>query len=440
MKTLILVLALVVTLQYQIATAGVLYVGSDGLATWPCGTSIANSCKNIATAVANANVYATTSIKVAQGDYAEQVDIRDVNLPASGLGQLTIEGGWNADFTTQSPDPTKTRITSSNDNAVINIAPGTGHRVGLRLAYLTLRGTTNLQRLGLEAWASQSTIDLDIEHCHVVSFRGQGISLVADTVGQATVTVQDTTLQGNYQVGSPWSGAGMYITSWSGSTVGVTLTKNTIVDNQAIAGGGIYLYTNGATLNATLVNNIMAGNQTVADGGAINAAAAGDSIMVLTMTNNTINNNQANSQGGGILLSSLNTATITAELTNTIVWGNNNSDIYINQNDLSTTTVTPYYSMVDIVAGVTSSYKIGMHNLHINPALNDSYHLTGTSPAKDKGLCGEIGPGYYERFAPYDDIDGNARPGWNVELGCDIGADEYRFPWILLNPVITKQQ
>ncbi len=137
MKALILVLALVVTLQHQTATATsypVLYVRSGGLVAWPCGTSIDNSCKSIATAVANANVYATTSIKVAQGDYAEQVDIRDVNLPASLSGQLAIEGGWNADFTTQSPDPTKTRITSSNDNAVINITPGTENKVGLRLA------------------------------------------------------------------------------------------------------------------------------------------------------------------------------------------------------------------------------------------------------------------------------------------------------------------
>jgi hypothetical protein len=271
MKALILVLALVMTLQYQIATATsypVLYVRSGGLAAWPCGTSIANSCKNIATAVANANVYATTSIKVAQGDYAEWINILDVTLPASGSGQLAIEGGWNTDFTTQSPDPTKTRITSSNTNAVVNIAPGTGHRVGLRLAYLTLRGTTDLQRQGLQALPSSSTIDLDIEHCHIISFRGQGISLIADTGGQATVTVQDTTIQGNYQVGSPWTGAGMYISSWSGSTVEVTLTQNTIVDNQATAGGGINLYTNGATLNTTLVNNIVAGNQVVADGGA----------------------------------------------------------------------------------------------------------------------------------------------------------------------------
>jgi hypothetical protein len=62
------------------------------------------------------------------------------------------------------------------------------------------------------------------------------------------------------------------------------------------------------------------------------------------------------------------------------------------------------------------------------------------SPAKNRGICGEIHwGGGYERYAPYDDIDGDARPGWNVELGCDIGADEYRFPWILFNPVITKQ-
>ena len=79
--------------------------------------------------------------------------------------------------------------------------------------------------------------------------------------------------------------------------------------------------------------------------------------------------------------------------------------------------------------------------IHKNPALNDSYHLTGTSPAKNNGICGEINwGGGYERYALYDDIDGDARPGWNEELGCNIGADEYRFPWILFNSVTTKKQ
>ena len=97
MKAMILVLALMVTLQYQMAAADptypVLYVRPSGIATWPCGTSIATSCKSITTAVAHANDYATSIIKVAQGDYVESVLIDNVVLPASNTGRLTIEGG-----------------------------------------------------------------------------------------------------------------------------------------------------------------------------------------------------------------------------------------------------------------------------------------------------------------------------------------------------------
>jgi hypothetical protein len=77
--------------------------------------------------------------------------------------------------------------------------------------------------------------------------------------------------------------------------------------------------------------------------------------------------------------------------------------------------------------------------------LNADYHLSGASPAKDKGICGLkialLGGGFfYSRIAPYDDLDGDLRPGYGIISGCDIGADEYRFPWILFNPAFIKKQ
>ena len=192
MKALILVLALMVTFQCQISTAiasypyPVLYVSSNSSNTDPsCGTSIASPCKSIATAVTHAYNCGATTIKVAQGNYLEQISIINILLPADKLGQLAIEGGWNADFTAQSPDPTKTRVTPSGNNAVIDIAlPGMWFRVSLRLSYLTLKGTQDTHRVGLAASAnSASTIDLDLEHCHIESFRGTGIELGANPHG-----------------------------------------------------------------------------------------------------------------------------------------------------------------------------------------------------------------------------------------------------------------
>jgi hypothetical protein len=458
MKAMILVVALMVTLQYQIATAAsypVLYVRSNGTATWPCGTSIATSCKSIATAVAHANDYATTTIKVAQGDYAERVSIVNVDLPVSKSGRLTIEGGWNPDFTAQSADPTKTRVTPSTSDVLINISlPGLWFRVGLRLVYLTLEGTSDLQRLGLQALsAAGSMIDLVVEHCRIVSFRGPGVSLTADNAAHMTVAVHDTTIQNNHQVGPSWPGTGISVSAWNGSDIGITLTKNKIIANQGgSSGGGIYFYSSGdnmgtpATLTATLVNNILAENQAEQFGGAIFASAT-DGVINLTLTNNTISGNLAAVATGGIAFDSHGSAQITAEITNTIIWGNTdpatNSDIFINQYDSSTTAVTSYYSMIGVVQGDgdTKNFYHGYHNTHLNPALDKSYHLSDGSPAEDKGLCGEIIPNSddYERYAPYDDIDGDERPGWKEELGCDIGADEYQFPWILFNPAFMKK-
>lgn len=384
MKTILLVLFLMITYQCQIAAATsypVLYVRPSGIATWPCGTSIATSCKSIATAVTNANYYDTTTIKVAQGDYAESIYLNNVDLPDSKTGRLNIEGGWNQDFTAQSTDPAKTRVTPSTNNAIIHIAlPGLWYRAGLRLAYLTFQGISDLQRLGLTAYAAAgSTIDLAIERCRVVSFRGTGLQLTTDNAAKMIVAVNETTIQNNQQVGSPWPGAGISVSAWNGSDIGITLTKNKIIANQAgTHGGGIYFFSDGdnmgtpSTLTATLENNIIAENQTQQSGGAI-YTCANDGIINLTITNNTISDNLAVASIGGISFDSYGSAQITANLTNTIVWGSNDpatdSDIFINQYDSSTTTVNSYYSMIGIVQGdgFTSSYH-GLHNIHLNPA------------------------------------------------------------------------
>ncbi len=84
----------------------------------------------------------------------------------------------------------------------------------------------------------------------------------------------------------------------------------------------------------------------------------------------------------------------------------------------------------------TPSY-ISTNEVNGDPGLDSTYHLTSGFAAKDAGLCGYLtgsGPFQYHRVAPDEDIDGDPRPGWGKLTGCDIGADEYRFPWILFNP------
>jgi hypothetical protein len=225
------------------------------------------------------------------------------------------------------------------------------------------------------------------------------------------------------------------------------MTNNTITDNHASSGAGIYLYADGdvssTKLTATLANNILAINQATSQGGAIFAVTGGTKgEITLKLTNNTISNNEAGLKAGGISLASFDTAKITAPLKNNIVWGNT-IDISTEQYNSSTLSVTADHSIigeVDVSAGGT--YTNGGGNLNVNPLLKSNCHLIGASPAKDKGICGLkialLEGVIYIRIAPYDDIDGDLRPGWGMTSGCDIGADEYRFPWIMFNPAFTK--
>ncbi len=75
--------------------------------------------------------------------------------------------------------------------------------------------------------------------------------------------------------------------------------------------------------------------------------------------------------------------------------------------------------------------------------LDNRFHLRQGSPAIDAGICGywDTSLHQYHRVAPYDDIDGDKRPGNNAIYGCDIGADEYKaFPWPMFLPAIIHNR
>lgn len=451
MKVLMLVLTLaLLPLQYGIAAAAsypVLYVRSNGLPGWPCGTSPSQACKSIATAVNNANAYATTTIRVAQGDYAEYISITE-NLPVPHSVPLSIEGGWSTDFTVQSHDPALTRITPAYVYPyVLFIHLNASQLVDLRLAYLTLHGTSDLHRKGIDAGAfSGSTINLVIEHCRLASFRGAALVLVGNYSSSLTFTLDDSTIEGNYQLPTdPWPTGGINATLLGNSTGDVTLRRNRIINNQAVANGGLYFKAGDASLAATLENNILAENQASGGGGgAISAETAGSGTMDLYLTNNTITKNTALIQGAGINFIASDNSSLAAYLKNTIVW-EEGTDIFMQRfAGLNSINVTADYSIigdVDNSSGSGGTYTAESSVLNTDPLLNAGYRLSGASPARDSGSCGiKLPPpfNFYIRTAPYDDIDGDSRPGYNTTLGCDIGADEYRFPWILFNPLFGK--
>ncbi|MFH2122028.1 MAG: hypothetical protein ABIJ50_00885 [Pseudomonadota bacterium] len=440
MKILLFFLAVVIMLQNKTAhseTYPVLYVAPNGEATWPCGL-LSHPCKNIETAVAHANDYATTTIKVAQGEYLEHIYITS-SLPASPTEKLVIEGGWDSTFTTQDRDPLLTRLSPSANNAVVTISPSSGNHANLRLVNLSFYGLTDLQRAGIESIVIGSTVNLEIEQGVIESFRGNGITLTTYDNGSITFILHDTIVQGNFQFpqNNPWPGAGVYVYVDNSGTAAVTMTNNRIVDNQTTSdGGGLYFACNNGELHATLKNNLLAGNQG-GYGGAIYAGSSGSGTMTLDLVNSTISNNSA-LIGQGITLASNTTSTSQVYLKNSIVW-QDGTDIRLRQIGASSLSLMADYSIVgevDITEGGTYDNK--PTNIHSDPLLDSSYHISSASPARDNALCGLFIFGHYARRAPYDDIDGDLRPQGDITLGCDIGADEYKFPWILFNAVLAQ--
>jgi len=116
------------------------------------------------------------------------------------------------------------------------------------------------------------------------------------------------------------------------------------------------------------------------------------------------------------------------ELRNTIIWGNGKS---VSGSDISqempsvpgdNSGINVDYSIIGNVAA-TGNYTDGGHNRDVDPKLDNTYHLSPGSPAVNAGICGYKFFTYF-RIAPYDDIDGDIRPGFGELTGCDIGADE----------------
>lgn len=435
----VLFLALLLLPQHAPATSyPVLYVAPNGLSFWPCGTEATQPCKSIATAVSHANTYLTTTIKVAQGNYAEYIPIMG-NLPDSGAGQLTIQGGWDAGFSSRNNDPSLTTIIHETGRAqIFYLQPGTWARIGLRLESLTLQRAdlSNINALYVDNF--NGAVELSISSCLLRNCIGPALYL-STTAGTTILNVDRSRIENN--VGN--AGSGIMIFGFNNSTIDAIFTKNKFLNNSAgiYNGGGLYLMAStGVVITSTLTNNIFAGNN-AAMGGALALQASLTGKVSLTLTNNTITENHSQSGGGGILISSQDEGDASLNIQNSIVKGNTRAtemgDLHILQNSLtSSSSVTAGYSLIG-PSYVTQGSYTAVKTYDKDPILSADYHLSSNSPARDSGRCGTINLIIYWRVAPYDDIDGDMRPGYGTLSGCDIGADEYTFPWILFNPVFV---
>ena len=194
--------------------------------------------------------------------------------------------------------------------------------------------------------------------------------------------------------GNDTYGGGIYCNSSS-----PTITNCVIHGNRASYGAGIYCYGS----SPTITNAIIYGNTATYFGGGICCNTSSPMI-----TNCTIYGNESEEGGGVYYHDSFGT------VTNSIIWGNTPQGLYLYSGN-------PVVTYSDIQGGYS-----GTGNINANPlfadAANADYHLQANSPCIDAGT---------NTVAPDTDFEGDPRP---QGLDNDMGADEYLFPIIYIEP------
>lgn len=94
------------------------------------------------------------------------------------------------------------------------------------------------------------------------------------------------------------SASGIY--AWNLSDGTLKITNNTISNNSASNGGGIYSYSSPYYTTVTISGNTISNNTASSDGGGIYSYSYTEQAYYITISGNTISNNTASSSGGGI--------------------------------------------------------------------------------------------------------------------------------------------
>ena len=188
-------------------------------------------------------------------------DASTSTLSIDGSNNLTIDASANGQVTIQRP--------SGATNAFGIISQGQPGGGELTLSYLTL---SNAVYSGVANTFANGILTLD--HCTVTGTLGSGITVVgiltlidstisgssggnagggiyANTGGQGSVTVINSTISGNVAQ----EGAGIY------TSMPLTLTNSTVTGNHAIPGGGGGIYALGTGAIVTLTNSTISANQ-----------------------------------------------------------------------------------------------------------------------------------------------------------------------------------
>ena len=396
----------------------------------------------------------TGKVRISTGSYTEE----NIPLPIdpSTRNDITIEGGWNSDFSSQDCDSTATVIipgftANSSWHTLFYVWIDNSDDVAFTLRCMSLQKTA----LGdINQAISVSTHDqgqgiIVFENLRVTGFTNPPVfSLSSADSGQIDATLDHVVIAQNIK-----SNDGTIFSAVS-SGPGTSLVTVKIQDSQIINNGSadynntaLNFYSgNTGSLDATIKNTLIASNSTKYGSALSVFSTDSGSSSNLSIINSTIVDNNIGSlaYSAGIGADSRNFAEINITMKNTILTGNHylgvSKDLYLTETNGTPNGQTSFSGNYNIIGqyGESGSPTYTSNNeLNVDPLLDNSHHLRSGSPAIDSGQCGYLLL-TYRRVAPYTDIDGDERPGYGEYWGCDIGADEYRsFPWPLFLPAIT---
>jgi len=232
-------------------------------------------------------------------------------------------------------------------------------------------------------------------------------------------TIKNNIVTNNVVIGQITAGGGISCRGYA------RITNNTICNNQADMGGGIYCATDYHYGNSIIADNVICNNYVPMGGGGVFYAGLADSRFM----NNVVYGNVAEVYGGGVVCDysavEFNNNTIVYNrvenngpgggihvtaahilIYNSIFWGNEPDQ------------VEGYYPDVNYCAvqdGYQGTGNISDYPRFVDP-LNGDFHIRYDSPCREAGKLDIF-------YFPKTDCDGDPRPGIGTDPG--IGADEF---------------
>jgi len=224
---------------------------------------------------------------------------------ASEAHNLTLEGGYTADYVSQVLEPSNTILDGNQNGSVFiftNNETSNFEVDGLTVQNgLSDKGTKNGGGLYIYATAKINVIlSNNIIENNTAQKEGGGAY-----IENADVTLSKNIVRGNTAQGG--TGGGVSINSGSVTTIfNNTVTNNTVNGAGMVYGGGIYV---GGPGSITIDSNIITDNTTKWQGGGIHVSAANGGVTVFV--DNVITNNVADNDGGGVYSSPGYNGTVT---------------------------------------------------------------------------------------------------------------------------------